>query len=64
MIRILAQILMGFMLLFGAATLFPKAYREFKSGRIPKALLSTILGLLALFFSCMAFFYAYLGSLM
>ncbi len=54
------QILAGLMLLFGAATLFPKAYLEYKTGRTRKSILSFSLGILALFFSIMAFVYAYL----
>ena len=48
------------MLLFGAATLFPKAYLEYKAARTGKSLLYSILGVCALFFAIMAFVYAYL----
>jgi hypothetical protein len=60
MVRMVTQVLAGLMLLFGAATLFPKAYFEYRAGRTRKSLLYFILGLLALFFSIMAFVYAYL----
>ena len=60
MARIITQILVGLMLLFGAVTLVPKAYFEFRAGKVGKAILSLFLASLALFFSCMAFYYAYL----
>jgi hypothetical protein len=59
MVRMITQVLAGLMLLFGAATLFPKAYFEYKRRR-PKSALYFILGLFSLFFSIMAFVYAYL----
>ena len=61
MVRIVTQILVGLMLLFGAASLFPKAYLERMAGKTPKAVMSAVLAVLALFFSLMAFFYAYLN---
>ncbi|MDA8104504.1 MAG: hypothetical protein M0Z71_03905 [Nitrospiraceae bacterium] len=60
MVRMITQVLAGLMLLFGAATLFPKAYFEYRFRRTRKSLLYFSLGLLALFFSIMAFVYAYL----
>ena len=60
MIRGITQILVGLMLLFGVLTLFPKAYIEFRAGKTGKGVLSVFLGLAAGFFSCMAFYYAYL----
>jgi len=60
MARMVTQILAGLMLLFGAATLFPKAYLEYKTGRTRKSVISFLLGLCALFFSIMAFVYAYI----
>ena len=48
------------MLLFGAVTLFPKAYFEFRGKKLGKGILSFSLGCAALFFSGMAFYYAYL----
>ncbi len=60
MARIITQILVGLMLLFGAVTLVPKAYIEFRAGKIGNGVLSLFLAFLALFFSGMAFYYAYL----
>ncbi|MDA8431937.1 MAG: DUF308 domain-containing protein [Nitrospiraceae bacterium] len=59
MVRMITQVLAGLMLLFGAATLFPKAYFEYRNRR-GKSALYFVLGLLSLFFSIMAFVYAYL----
>lgn len=59
MARIITQILVGLMLLFGTVTLLPKAYIEFKAGKFWKGILSIFLASVALFFSCMAFYYAY-----
>ena len=60
MVRVITQVLAGIMLFFGAATLFPKAYFEYKKNKIGKSIVSVCLGLLSLFFSIMAFYYAYL----
>jgi hypothetical protein len=60
MVRTVTQLLVGLMLLFGALTLFPKAFLEFRTGKITKGFVSALLGLCALFFSWMAFYYAYL----
>ncbi|MEJ2696411.1 MAG: hypothetical protein P8013_07155 [Candidatus Sulfobium sp.] len=60
MVRMVTQIMVGLMLLFGVATLFPKSYFEFKTGRKNKGTLYLVLGSLALIFSFMAFYYAYL----
>lgn len=60
MVRITTQILAGLMLLFGVATLFPKAIIEYKAGRKMKGIVSAFLGVLAFFFSFLAFYYAYL----
>ena len=60
MVRAFTQLLVGLMLLFGVLTLFPKAYREFRAGTVAKGIVSVFLGLCALFFSWMAFYYAYL----
>jgi hypothetical protein len=61
MARIITQILVGLMLLFGAVTLLPKAYFEFRRGQLRKGIVSVFLACMALFFSCMAFYYAYLS---
>ncbi len=60
MVRVITQVLAGLMLLFGAATLFPKAYLEYRGRNIRKSILYFFLGFCALFFSIMAFVYAYL----
>ena len=60
MARTITQILVGLMLLFGAVTLAPKAYFEFRRGQVRKGILSVFLACTALFFACMAFYYAYL----
>ncbi len=60
MARVITQILVGLMLLFGALTLLPKAYFEFRAGKQGKGIVSILLGLAAAFFSSMAFYYAYL----
>jgi hypothetical protein len=59
-IRVIAQLLVGFMLFFGVATLLPKSYLELRAGRVSSGIKYAILGLLAFFFSGMAFYYAYL----
>ncbi|MBA4372939.1 MAG: hypothetical protein C0402_08750 [Thermodesulfovibrio sp.] len=59
MVRMLTQILAGLMLIFGSATLFPKAYFEFKAKRTLQGIKYTIFGILATFFAIMAFTYAY-----
>jgi len=60
MVRMITQILAGLMLLFGAATLFPKAYIEYRARNLRKSILYFFLGFCALFFAIMAFVYAYL----
>lgn len=60
MVRIITQILVGIMLIFGFMTLLPKAYFEFRAKRAGKGMLYGLLALLALYFSSMAFYYAYL----
>ena len=60
MVRMLTQLLVGLMLLFGVMSLVPKAIIEYKTGKKGKSAMSGILAVLALFFSCMAFYYAYL----
>ncbi len=60
MVRAVTQLLVGLMLLFGFFTLLPKAFLEFQTGKVLKSLISLLLGLSALFFSWMAFYYAYL----
>jgi hypothetical protein len=60
MVRVITQILVGLMLLFGVLTLIPKAVLEFKAGKTGKGVFSVFLGLCALFFSWLAFYYIYL----
>jgi len=60
MVRAFTQVLVGVMLLFGVLTLFPKAFLEFRAGKTGKGIVSMLLGSGALFFSWMAFYYAYL----
>jgi hypothetical protein len=60
MVRMITQILVGLMLLFGVLTLIPKAYLLFKEKRSVKGTLYLLLAFVALFFSSMAFYYAYL----
>lgn len=55
----ITQILAGLMLFFGAVTLIPKSYFEFKAGRKVQAIKYMIFGVLATFFSVMAFGLAY-----
>ncbi len=64
MVRIITQILVGLMLLFGSLTLLPKALIEFRTKRPGKGVLYIVLGLMAIFFSSMAFYYAYLLLIM
>ena len=59
MARIITQILVGLMLFFGTVTLLPKAYIEFRASKFWKGIISVLLACAALFFSCMAFYYAY-----
>ena len=60
MVRAVTQLLVGLMLLFGVFTLFPKAFLELRAGKITSGLVSLLLGLCALIFSWMAFYYVYL----
>ncbi|NJD56028.1 MAG: hypothetical protein FIA94_06440 [Nitrospirae bacterium] len=60
MVRAVTQLLVALMLLFGVLTLFPKAFMEFRAGKIIRGCISVLLGLCAGFFAGMAFYYAYL----
>ncbi len=55
----ITQVLAGLMLFFGAVTLFPKSYFEFKAQRKAQGIKYLIFGILATFFSVMAFALAY-----
>lgn len=59
MIRLATQILVGLMLLFGTATLFPKAALYIKLGQKGRGVLYIFLGILATVFAVMSFGYAY-----
>ena len=60
MIRMITQLLVCLMLFFGVLTLFPKAFIDLKAKRHRQAIKYALLGILALFFSGMAFLYAFL----
>jgi intracellular septation protein A len=60
MVRMVTQILAGLMLFFGVVTLFAKSYFEYRAKKIKNGIIYTLFGLAALFFSVMAFLYAYL----
>ncbi len=61
MVRVTTQILIGLMLLFGAVNLARKAVYSFRSGNTLKGLYFLLLFSVALFFSVLAFYYAYSG---
>lgn len=61
MVRIVTQILMGLMLLFGVVTLTPKMLFHFKNKNILRALYFLLVWLVSLSFSAAAFYYAYAG---
>ncbi len=60
MVRMVTQILAGLMLFFGVVTLFAKSYFEYRAKKIKSGIVYTLFGFVALFFSLMAFAYAYL----
>jgi hypothetical protein len=59
MIRVVTQVLVGLMLLFGTATIIPRAIIYLKLGRKGKGVLYIFLGVLATVFALMSFGYAY-----
>ncbi|MEW6118248.1 MAG: hypothetical protein AB1553_15320 [Nitrospirota bacterium] len=61
MTRIITQILMGLMLLFGTVTLTPRLLFHFRSGNKTRALYLLLLWVLSLFFALAAFYYAFIG---
>jgi hypothetical protein len=61
MVRIVTQILMGLMLLFGTVTLTPKLLFHFRNKNMPRALYFLLIWLMSLAFSSAAFYYAYVG---
>ncbi|MCL5422293.1 MAG: hypothetical protein M1461_07470 [Nitrospirae bacterium] len=60
-LRIITQILIGLMLSFGVITLFPRAIFHFRRGDTLRALYFLLLVAVTLFFSVMAFYFAYGG---
>lgn len=60
MVRVVTQSLLGLMLLFGSATLFPKALLCFKFGQKGRGVLYVFLGLLSTVFAILSFGYAYM----
>ena len=61
MLRIITQILIGLMLVFGALNLAPRAVLHIRGKDIPRALLFLVLVSVSLFFAVMAFYFAYTG---
>lgn len=60
MIRFVTQLLVGLMLIFGTATLLPKAALCFKFGQKGKGVLYTFLGILSTVLAIMSFGYAFM----
>lgn len=60
MIRIVTQILLGLMLLFGFFTIMPRMLIHFKSKNTLRAFYFLFLSLISAIFSFMSFYYAYL----
>lgn len=61
MVRIITQILMGLMLLFGTITLTPKLLAHLRARNTGKALYFMALWSVSLVFAVAAFYYAYSG---
>ncbi len=61
MVRVITQVLIGLMLLFGALNLLRRAIFHFKSKNVLKGLYFLLLFAGAIFFSILAFYYAYSG---
>jgi hypothetical protein len=59
--RIITQMMIGLMLMFGVLTLAPRAVFHLRQRQLVKALCFLMLVLVALFFSLMAFYFAYAG---
>jgi len=59
MTRMITQILLGLMLLFGTATIVPKAIAYLKLKRTGRGILYIFLSLLCALFSILSFHYAY-----
>ncbi len=61
MVRVITQILIGLMLLFGALNLSRRSIFYFRSKSLPRALYFLLLLAVCIFFSVLAFYYAYSG---
>ncbi len=61
MIRIITQILIGLMLLFGVINLAPRIAVHFRNGNVLRAVYFLLIVALILFLSVMAFYFAYGG---
>lgn len=61
MLRIITQILIGLMLTFGALTLAPRAVFHLRKRDVVKGLCFLLLVSVIVFFSLMAFYFAYAG---
>ena len=60
-LRIITQMLIGLMLFFGVLTLVPRAVFHFRSKALLRGFYFILLAVVALFFSVMAFYFAYGG---
>ncbi len=61
MVRFATQVLVGLMLVFGVATLLPKAMLCFKLGQKSRGILYVFLGILSAVFAVLSFGYAYMA---
>lgn len=62
MTRLLTQIVLGMLLLFGAATLIPRGIVHIRLGNTPRGVMYLCIGIMCMFFTIMAFIYAYKGQ--
>lgn len=61
MVRVVTQILLGLMLLFGTITLTPRMLYHVRRRNLPRALYLFFLWGVSLVFALAAFYYAYVG---
>jgi hypothetical protein len=61
MLRIVTQILIGLMLVFGSLTLAPRALFYIRKRDLVKAIYFLLLVSITFFFALMAFYFAYAG---
>ncbi len=61
MIRIITQVLIGIMLIFGTFTLAPRAVFHLRAKAFARGFYLSVVILIMLFFSVMAFYFAYSG---